>query len=98
MASADAAAVETAEAAKNQRPGLVKAVARPLVLAAKITSATSTTSSIDQLDSARNQAGIRASARVSAIGGDVQQAKLQARKNHRKQRDNDGESASPSVP
>ena len=52
-------AVSTAEAAKNQRPGLVAAVASPLVLAAKMTSATSTTSSIDQLESIRNQPGIR---------------------------------------
>ena len=58
LVSAEAVAVSTTEAAKNHRPGLVNAVATPLVFAAKISKATRITSNIDQFASARNQPGM----------------------------------------
>ena len=54
----DAIAVKIADMAKNHKPGFVAAVARPDVLAAKITSATTITSSMDQRANALNQPGI----------------------------------------
>ena len=57
LSIAEAPAVRTTEAAKNHSPGRAKASARPVVFAAKTTSATSTTSSIDQFDRILNQDG-----------------------------------------